>query len=117
MYYPLAIREDAPPNSEAEVIADGVGAVLEEGAPATTRLDEPAKEADPPGTVEASESFGADTPREAADPPADVQALQVEGVSLLADPSQAVVPGEGGKDLETSTAQPPVGGIEVEPKE
>ena len=117
MYYPLAIREDAPLGSEAEVTAKGAGVVSEKGIPAALASGEPTKEADLLGAVEASESLGADMPRKATDPPADVQAFQVEGVSLPADPPQAVAPSEGDKDPGASTAQPSVGGIEVGLKE
>ena len=55
MYYPLAIREDAPSSSEdrdtsEEVEVAGIGVVL-----AKTSPKEPAKESEPSGAAEANE--------------------------------------------------------------
>ena len=64
MYYPPAIREDPPPNSEArdapeEVKVAGPGVAL-----AITSSKEPAKESDPSRAVETNEGQNHDAPQE-----------------------------------------------------
>nr|POE71730.1 hypothetical protein CFP56_52595 [Quercus suber] len=98
MYYPLAIREAAPSNSEAEVATEKAREVPEEGLLAAITSGEPIKEVDPPVAVETSKGPAEDIP-------------------LPADPLQAAVPSEGHKDSETSSAQPPEGGVEMGLKE
>ena len=62
VYYPLAIREDAPSHSEVrdaleEVEATGLGVVLAVASP-----KKPAKETEPSGEVETSEGQNPNAP-------------------------------------------------------
>ena len=105
MYYPPAIKEDAPSSFEArdaseEVEAAGTGPVL-----AITSLEEPAKESEPSGAVRADEGQNPDAPQKIAEPAGDASISPIEGPALLVEPFQAVPLGKGSKDLETSPAQ------------
>ena len=105
MYYPPAIKEDAPSNFEArdtseEVEAAGTGPVL-----AITSPDEPAKESKRSGAVRADEGQNPDAPQKITEPAGDASISPVEGPAFLVEPLQAVPLGEGSKDLKTSPTQ------------
>ena len=117
MYYPLAIREDAPSHSEVrdaleEVEATGLGVVLAIASP-----KKPAKETEPSGAVETSEGQNPNAPQKTVESTGDVQVSHAEGPILLVEPFQAVPLGEGSKDLETTFAQLSEGGAKSRPKE
>ena len=105
MYYPPAIKEDAPSSFEAkdapeEVEAAGTGPVL-----AITSPEEPTKESEPSGAVKADEGQNPDAPQKIAEPTGDASISPIEGPALLVEPLQVVPLGEGFKDLETSPTQ------------
>ena len=105
MYYPRAIREDAPSSSEArdaseEVEATGTRAVL-----AITSPEETTKESEPSGAIGVDEGQNPNAPQKTAEPASDASISPAEGPALLVEPLQAVPLGEGSKDLETSPAQ------------
>ena len=104
MYYPRAIREDAPSSSKArdaseEVEAAGTRAVL-----AITSPEETTKESEPSGVAGANEDQNPDAPQKTAEPTGDTLISPTEGPVLLVKPLQAIPFGEGSKDLETSPA-------------
>ena len=106
MYYPPAIREATPFNSEVrdaseEAEAAGPGA----------------KESEPSGAAETSEGQNPDASQETVESTSDAQVSHAEGPVLLVEPLQAVPLGEGSKDLETSPAQLSEGRVENKPKE
>ena len=105
VYYPPAIKEDAPSSFEAkdapeEVEAAGTGVVL-----AITSPEEPAKESEPSGVAGANEDQNPDAPQKTAEPTGDTLICPAEGPVLLVEPLQAVPFGKGSKDLETSLTQ------------
>ena len=55
MYYPLAIRKDAPSNSEVRDALEEVEAATPGAALAITSFEEPAKESEPSDTAETNE--------------------------------------------------------------
>ena len=64
MYYPLAIREDAPSNSEVRDALEEVETVGPGVALAITSSKEPAKESEPSGAVETNEGQNLDASQE-----------------------------------------------------
>ena len=82
----------------------------------TTAPDEPAKESEPSGVAETSESLNLEAPQKAAKSIAEAQATHVEEPALLVEPLQAVPPDEGCKDLETTFTQLSKEGIKAKPK-
>ena len=105
VYYPLAIRETAPSNSEVgdaleEAEATSPGAVL-----AITAPEEPARESEPFGAAETNEGQNPDAPQKTVEFTGDAQASHAEEPTLLVEPFQAVPLGEGSKDLEIAPAQ------------
>ena len=105
VYYPPATREATPSSFEVrdtpeEDKAVGLGAVL-----AITVPEEPAKESEPFGAVETSESLNPDTPQKTPEFIGDAQAPHTEELALLVEPLQAVPLGEGSKDLKIASAQ------------
>ena len=117
VYYPPAIREDAPSSSEVrdapeEVEVAGPGAVL-----AITSSEEPAKESEPSGAAETNEGQNPDAPQKIVGSIGDALVSHVEGLVVLVEPLQAVPLGEGSKDLETSPAQLSKGGAETRSKD
>ena len=62
MYYPLAIREDAPSNSEVRDAPEEVKVTGPDVALAITCSKEPAKESDPSGATEMNEGQNPDAP-------------------------------------------------------
>ena len=117
MYYPLAIRENAPPSSEVrdapkEVETTGPGVAL-----ALTSSKEPAKESDHSGVAETNEGQNPDAPQETIGSTGDALVSLTEGPVLFVKPLQSVPLGEGSKDLETSPAQLSKVGAEATSKE
>ena len=105
VFYPPAIREATPSNSEVrdapeEVEAASPGVVL-----AITTLKEPARESEPSGVAEISEGLNPDAPQKTAESTGDDQAPHAEKPALLVEPLQAVPLGEGSKDLKIASAQ------------
>ena len=72
---------------------------------ATTAPDELAKESEPFKVAEASESLNPEVLQRVAESTAEAQATHAEEPALLVKPLQAVPPGEGYKDLETTSIQ------------
>ena len=62
MYYPPAIREDAPPSSEVRDALEEVEVAGPKAALAITSSKEPAKESDPSGATETNEGQNPDAP-------------------------------------------------------
>ena len=86
MYYPPAIKEDAPSSSETrdapeEVEVAGTGVVL-----AITSPEEPAKESEPSGVAGANEGQNPDAPQKTAEPTGDAPISPAEGPVLLVEP-------------------------------
>ena len=116
VYYPHAIRETTPSNSESNNVPAEAEAVGLEVVVATTALDELAKESEPSRVVETSESLNLEAPQKVAESTAEAQAIHVEEPTLLIEPLQAVPLGEGCKDLETTSTQLSKEGIKAKPK-
>ena len=117
MYYPPAIKEDAPSNSEVRDALEEVEAVDPDDALAITSSKKPAKESDPFGAVETNEGQNPDAPQETIGFTDDALISFAEGPILLVEPLQSVLLSEGFKDLETSPAQLSAVGAEARLKE
>ena len=117
VYYPSAIREDAPSNSEVRDAPEEVEAVGPDAALAITSSKEPAKESDPSGAAETNEGQNPDAPQETIGFTDDALISFAEGPILLVEPLQSVPLSEGFKDLETSPAQLFAVGAEARSKE
>ena len=98
---------DAP--EEAEAV--GPGAVLTITVP-----KELARESEPSGVAETSESLNPNAPQKTAKSAGDAQALHAEEPALLVEPLQAVPFGEGSEDLEVTSAQLSKEGAKTKPK-
>ena len=106
VYYPPAIREDAPPpNSEVRDALEEVEAAGPEAALAITSSKEPAKKSDPSEAAEMNEGHNPDAPQETIGSTGDAPVSLAMGPVLLIEPLQSIPLGEGFKDLETSPAQ------------
>ena len=116
VYYPLAIRETAPSSFKARDVPEEAEAAGLEVAVATTAPDEPAKESKPSGAAETSESLNPEVPQKATKSTTKAQATHAEEPALLVEPLQAVPPGEGCKDLETTSTQLFKEGTKAKPK-
>ena len=86
MYYPRAIREDAPSSSEArdaseEVEAAGTRAVL-----AITSPEETTKESEPSGAIGVDEGQNPNAPQGTVGSTGNAPASQAEGSVLLVEP-------------------------------
>ena len=86
VYYPPAIKEVAPSSSEVRDVPEEVEAAGLEVSVATTTPDKPAKESEPFGAAEASESLNPKTPQKATESTAEAQATHVEELTLLVEP-------------------------------
>ena len=147
MYYPPAIREDAPSSSEAEDAPEEIEAAdpdaalaitsskepakesdpsgaakMDEGqnpdvALAITSSKEPAKESDPSGAAEMDEGQNPDAPQKTIGSTSDAPVSLADGPVLLVEPLQSVPLGEGFKDLKTSPTQLSKAGVEARSKE
>ena len=102
VYYPPAIKEDAPSNSEVRDALEEVEAVDPDAALAITSSKKPAKESDPSGAVETNEGQNPDAPQETIGSTGDALVSLTEGPVLFVEPLQSVPLSEGFKDLETS---------------
>ena len=116
VYYPPAIREAAPSNSEVrdalkEAKAIGPGVVL-----AITVPKEPAKESESSGAAETSKSLNPNAPQKTPESIGDAQAPHTEELALLVEPLQAVPLGEGSKVLKITFAQLSKEGAKTKPK-
>ena len=85
-------------------------------AAATTALDEPAKESEPSGVAETSESLNPEAPQKAAKSTVEAQTTHVEEPAFHVEPLQAVPLNEGCKDLETTSTQLIEEGTKAKPK-
>ena len=116
VYYPPAIKEIAPSNSEAGGVpeeAEATGIVVVVATPAP---DEPTKESEPFGAAVTSESLSLEAPPRAAESIAEAYAPHAEEPALLVEPLQAVPLGEGSKDLKITYAQLFEDGAKTKPK-
>ena len=103
VYYPLAIREATPSNSEVkdapeEAEASGPGAVL-----AITVPEELARESEPSGATKTSKGLNPNAPQKTVESIGDAQAPHADEPALLVEPLQAIPFGEGSKDLEVTS--------------
>ena len=117
MYYPPAIREDAPFSSEVRNAPEQVEAVSLRAAVAINSSKETAKESEPSGATETNEGQNPDAPQETVGSTSDTLVSYAEGPVLLVEPLQSVPLGEGFNDLETSPAQLSEVGAEARSKE
>ena len=111
-----AIMETAPSSSEARDVPKEAEVAGLKVDVATTTPDELTKESEPFGAAETSEGLNLGAPQKVAESTAEAQATHVEEPALLVEPLQAVPPGEGYKDLETTSTQLSKEGIKVKPK-
>ena len=111
VYYPPTIRETALSSSEARDAPEEAKAARLEAVLAITAPNEPARESEPFWAAETSEGLNPEAPRR-------LQSLQphAEELALLVEPLQVVPPGEGCKDLETTSTQLSKEGIKTKPK-
>ena len=112
MYYPPAIKGDAPSSSKAKGAPKEVEVTL-----VITSSKEPAKESEPSGAAETNEGQNPDAPQETLGSTGDAPVSHTEGPVLLVEPLQSVPLGEGFKDLDTSPAQLSEAGAEARSKE
>ena len=99
MYYPLAIREDAPSSSEVKDALEEVEAAISGAVLAITSSKELAKESEPSSAAEMNEGQNPDAPQKIIGSTGDALVSHVEGPVLLTEPLQAVPLGKGSKDL------------------
>ena len=116
VYYPPAIKEAAPSNTEVrdapeEAEATGPGAIFAIIVP-----KEPARESKPSGATESSEGLNPDAPQKTAKSTGGAQAPHAEEPTLLVEPFQAIPHGEGSEDLEVASAQLSKEGAKTKPK-
>ena len=104
VYYPPAIRESAPSNSEVRDAPKDIEAASPKVALAITSSKEPAKENKPFGVAEMSEGQNPDAPQKTSESTGDAPVSHAKGPVLLVEPLQVVPLGKGSKDLETSPA-------------
>ena len=117
VYYPPAIRENAPPSSKVRDAPEEVKAASPGATLAITSSKESAKESDPSRAAETNEGQNPDAPQETIGSTGDAPISLAEGPVLLIEPLQSVPLGEGSKDLETSPAQLSKVGAEATSKE
>ena len=117
VYYPPAIREDAPSSSKARDTSRGIEAAGLDSALAITSSKDLAEESGPSGVVETNEGQNLDAPQETIGSIGDTPVSLAEGPVLLVEPLQSVPLGEGFKDLDTSPAQLFEAGAEARSKE
>ncbi|XP_023886909.1 uncharacterized protein LOC111999011 [Quercus suber] len=107
VYYPSAILETAPSNSEAKMVLEEAGAAPDEIASAITTLDALDKEVEPTRVNETDEGLSKEVPQGATKSSAGSQAIKAKGVPLLVD-SRPVAPLVGGlEDPKAFSTQPP----------
>ena len=111
MYYPPAIRETAPANSETVSALEEVEAAL-----AISTLNEPAEEGKLPGVAETRGSSNPEVPQEAAESIVSAQASHAKEPALLVQPLQTVPPGDVSKGPEVTLAQLPKEGVKIKLK-
>ena len=116
VYYPPAIRENAPSSSEVRDVPKDIEAASPKAVLAITSSKEPAKENKPFGVAEMSEGQNPNAPQKTIESTGDAPVSHAEGPVLLVEPLQAVPFGKGSKDLETSPAYLSKGGVETRPK-
>ena len=116
LYYPPTIRETTPSSSEARDVPEEAEAARFEVVMTTTTPDEPAKESEPSGVAETSESLNPEAPQKAAKSTVEAQTTHVEEPAFHVEPLQAVPLGEGCKDLETTSTQLIEEGTKAKPK-
>ena len=104
MYYPPAIKEDAPSSSEVRDALEEVEAAGPEATLAITSFKEPAKESDPFEAAETNEGQNPDALQETIESTGDAPVSLAEGPILLIEPLQSVPLGKDSKDLEASPA-------------
>ena len=117
VYYPSAIREDAPSSSEVRDAPEEAEAAGPRAALVITSSKEPAKESELSRVAETNEGQKPDAPQETVGSTVDAPIYHAEGPALLVEPLQSVPLEEGSKDLETSPAQISEAGVEIGSKE
>ena len=117
MYYPPAIKEDAPSSSEAWDSLKEIEAVGPDAALAITSSKGPAKESDSSGAAEMDEGLNPDASQETIGSTGDAPVSLAEGPVLLIEPLQSVPLGKGFKDLKISPAQLSEAGAKTRSKE
>ena len=118
MYYPPAIREDAPPpSSEVRDALEEVEVAGPKAALVITSFKQPTKERDPSRAAETNEGQNPNVPQETIGSTGDAPVSLAEGPVLFIEPLQSVPFGKGFKDLETSPAQLFEVGAEARSKE
>ena len=90
MYYPPAIREDAPSNSEARDAREEIEVADPDVALVITSSNEPAKESDPSRVTETNEGQNPNAPQETIGSIGDAPVSLAEGPVLLVEPLQSV---------------------------
>ena len=116
VYYPPAIRETTPANSEAESALEEAETARPEAALAVTTPNEPAEGGGLPGATEAHGSLNPEAPQEAAESTAGAQASHAEEPALLVQSLQIVPPADVSKGLEVTPAQLPKEGVKIKLK-
>ena len=111
MFYPLAIREDATPNSEVRDAPKGVEVTSPNATLEIISLQAPVKESGPSRTAGINEGQDPDTPKETAGSVSGDPVSHVEGPVIVVEPLQSVPLAEGSKDPKTSPAQPSLEGV------
>ena len=117
VYYPPAIREDAPSSSEVRDAPEEVEAAGPKAALVITSSKEPAKESELSGVAKTNEGQNPDAPQETVGSTVDAPVSHAEGLALLIEPLRSVPLGEGSIDLETSPTQLSEAGAETRSKE
>ena len=105
VYYPPAIRETAPVNSEAESASEEAETAWPEATLAVTTPNEPAEEGELPGVMETHRSLNPEAPQEVAESIAGAQASHAEEPALLVQPLQTVPLSDVSQGPEVTPAQ------------
>ena len=113
VYYPPAIRETAPVNSEAKSAPEEAKTAQLEAALAITTPNEPAEEGELPGATETHGSLNLEAPQEAVESRAGAQAPHAEEPALPVQPLQIVPPSDVSKGPEVTLAQLPKEGVKI----
>ena len=115
MYYPPAIRESTPANSEVDIALEAAEAGQDNVTNAPTPFDKPAEETEHPGVSEKEKIINQKVPLDMMKPPVDPQALPTEKEALekmelmltsLAMSIKAVPPSQDSEAFNTTSQQP-----------
>ena len=116
VYYPPAIRETAPVNSEAKSAPEEAEIARPEAALAVTTPNESAEGGELPGATETHGSLNLEVPQEVVKSTAGAQAPHAEKPALLVQPLQTIPPSDVSRGPKATPAQLPKEGAKIKLK-